>query len=294
MRKLQSEALLILTAAIWGLAFVAQRKGMQYLDPLLFNGIRFALGAIIVGMFMDKAKVRSAQSPFPWLLGIVLFIAASLQQIGIVYTTAGNAGFITGLYVVFVPLLGIFRKQRLSKLIMISILLSVSGLYLINVRQPVTASLGNLLVLVSAVFWALHVQLIDKYTQNIDTFTLATGQFSICAVLSVAAGIVWYLAKSPSYLLSKTLFNNIGAASLTILYGGLFSVGIAYTLQVHAQKHVPPAPATIILCLEGVFALLGGWIILKETLSANILMGAALLLTAMLLSVSTAFRRYQT
>ena len=290
MKNLASEGLLLLTAAIWGLAFVAQRQGMLYLDPLLFNGIRFTLGAFVVGIFAVTRKGRTSRMPFPWLLGSVLFIAATLQQIGIVYTTAGSAGFITGLYVVFVPLLGLLRKQKLSGLILISVLLAVAGLYFINVRQPVTASLGNLTVLISAVFWALHVQLIDKYTRKYDTFSIAFYQFSFVALASLGSGLVYNLLKTPQFLLDGTFCTSVRSAMLPILYGGLCSVGIAYTLQTHAQKRIDPAPAAIILCLEGVFALIGGWLLLKEALTSTILLGACLLLAAMLISVFAKLR----
>lgn len=293
MKKLGSEALLLLTAGIWGLAFVAQRQGMQFIDPLLFNGIRFTLGAFVVGLFAIKPwskRSYTAAMPFPWLLGSVLFIAATLQQIGIVYTTAGSAGFITGLYVVFVPLLGIFRKQQISKTILAAIILAVIGLYFINVRQPLSASLGNLTVLVSAVFWAWHVQLIDHYTRKHDTFSVAFYQFAFVAFVSLAGGIVYNLLTNLTYFWDGKFCSAVQQAALPILYGGLFSVVIAYTLQVHAQKKVPPTPAAIILCLEGVFALLGGWLLLKEIITPTILLGGALLLTAMLLSVSSKFR----
>lgn len=290
MRKLASEGLLLLTAAIWGLAFVAQRQGMLYLDPLLFNGIRFTLGAFIVGIFAVLRKGRTSRMPFPWLLGSVLFIAATLQQVGIVYTTAGSAGFITGLYVVFVPLLGLLRKQKLSPLVIASVLFAVAGLYFINVRQPVTASLGNLTVLISAVFWALHVQLIDHYTSKHDTFSIAFYQFVFVALASLFTGVVYNLLKTPSFFFNGSFCASVSYAALPILYGGLFSVGIAYTLQVHAQKKVPPAPAAIILCLEGVVALLGGWFLLRETLTPTILLGAALLLAAMLISIFAKLR----
>lgn len=291
MKKLGSEALLLLTAAIWGLAFVAQRQGAEYMDPLLFNGIRFTLGAFVVGIFAVSGKSKSVPMPFPWLLGGVLFIAATLQQIGIVYTTAGSAGFITGLYVVFVPLLGIIRKQRVTGTILIAIVLSVIGLYFINVKQPISASLGNLLVLFSAVFFAWHVQLIDHYTRKHDTFTIAFYQFAFVAFASLTSGFVYNLFKNADYFFNGSFCTSVSQAALPILYGGLFSVGIAYTLQVHAQKKVAPAPAAIILCLEGVFALLGGWLLLKEMLTSTILLGAALLLTAMLLSVSTRYTK---
>jgi drug/metabolite transporter (DMT)-like permease len=289
LKKLGSEALLLLTAAIWGFAFVAQRQGMAYLDPLLFNGIRFALGALIVGLFAVSRKTGISRMPFPWLLGSVLFVAATLQQIGIVYTTAGNAGFITGLYVVFVPLLGIFRKQRISKTILIAIILSVIGLYFINLNQSLTASAGNLIVLISALFWAWHVQLIDRYTNEYDTFTVAFYQCSFTALASLVCGIIWHLFTNPDYLIDSQLYLSVSHAIVPVLYAGLLSVGIAYTLQVHAQKKVAPAPATIILCLEGVFALLGGWLFIKEQLTASILIGVALLFAAMLLSIRSKF-----
>jgi drug/metabolite transporter (DMT)-like permease len=289
LKNLGSELLLLLTAAIWGFAFVAQRQGMQYMDPLLFNGIRFALGAIVVGLLAVKThfnKGNCKPMPFPWLLGLVLFTAATLQQVGIIYTSAGSAGFITGLYVVFVPLLGLLRKQKLSVLMLTAIAFSVSGLYLINSGQDVTASLGNLIVLLSAGLWALHVQLIDSYTKRYDTFALAFYQFAFVALASLAFGIVYNLLSNPDYFICGEFCSAVQSAALPLLYGGLFSVGIAYTLQVHAQKQVPPAPAAIILCLEGVFALIGGWLLLKEALTPTILLGAALILTAMLVSVS--------
>ncbi len=289
MKKLGSELLLLLTAAIWGFAFVAQRQGMQHMDPLLFNGIRFALGALVVGLLAGKKALPERKMPFPWLLGIVLFIAATLQQIGIVYTTAGNAGFITGLYVVFVPLLGIFRKQHISGTILIAIILSVIGLYFINAQQSVTVSLGNLIVLISAVFWAWHVQLIDRYTRQYDTLTVAFYQCSFVALASITAGLAWNLLNNPAYLTDGMFCSSLSAAFLPLLYGGVFSVGIAYTLQVHAQKKVAPAPATIILCLEGVFALLGGWLLLNEQITGSIVLGAALLFTAMLISIRSKF-----
>ena len=289
MKKFGSELLLLLTAAIWGFAFVAQRQGMQYMDPLLFNGIRFALGALVVGLITVKTpynkKSYDTAMPFPWLLGSVLFVAASLQQIGIMYTSAGNAGFITGLYVVFVPLLGIFRKHKISRMLLIAILLSVTGLYMINSGQGYSASMGNLIVLLSAVFWAWHIHLIDVWTKSYDTLKLAFCQYAFCALASLCCGLFYNLFRQPDFLLQPQFYTGMGDALLPLLYSGVLSVGIGYTLPVQAQKKVPPAPATIIMCLEGVFALLGGWLLLSEKLSFPILLGAMLILSAMLLSV---------
>jgi len=289
MKKYASDAVLLLTATIWGIAFVAQRKGMESIDPMLFNGIRFTLGAIIVGLIALKANRKTAKIPFPWLLGITLTIASSFQQIGMVWTTAGNAGFITGLYIVFVPIIGIFRKQIISKTIWLAIVLAVIGLYLINVKQDINVSMGNLFVLVSAVFFAWHVQLVDKYTRMYDTLSLAFAQASFVAISSLLIGLIYHFYLKPDFLFTHEIYQSIGKAGIPLLYGGLFSAGIAYTLQVSAQKKVAPSAAAIILCLESVFALLGGWILLKEKITLTILLGAALLFTAMLFSIRSRF-----
>jgi len=281
---------LVLASAIWGIAFVAQRKGNESLNPLLFNGLRFALGTLailLVSLWITRTSKpeRFTFRPQFVLLGAVLFIAASLQQIGLLWTSAGSAGFITGLYVVFVPLIGLWRSQRPGKSIIAAVLFAVLGLWLINRGSSIDATFGNLLVLISALFWAFHVQLIDKLTCRYSSFELAIWQYLICALFSLLS---WWLGNMLGWIAPRSL-NSIGAsiwqAALPLLYGGLASVGIAYTLQLHAQKSVPPAPASIILCLEAVFALLGGWMLLSERLTVYALSGAGLLLMAMLISV---------
>lgn len=281
---LGSEALLLLTALIWGLAFVAQREGMRYLDPFMFTGLRFSLGALTVGVFALNSNKRKKRLPFPWPLGLVLFLAVSLQQIGLVYTTAGNAGFITGLYVVIVPVLGLLRKQRLTKTIIIAALTALAGLALINLKQAPAASLGNLLVLICAFFWAVHMHLVDHYAKRYDTFQLAFYQYAFCAGAGLICGIGFNLIKSPDFLWQSQTYASIGKAALPLLYSGILSVGVAFTLQVAGQKKVPPAPATVILSLESVFALVGGWIILGEKLTVWTCLGAGLIFAAMLIS----------
>jgi drug/metabolite transporter (DMT)-like permease len=176
-----SNLLLLLTAALWGFAFVAQRKGMESLDAFTFNALRFALGAIFVRLALHKSfRNRASVLLLP---GLVLFVAASLQQIGIIYTNAGSAGFVTGLYVVFVPLIGIFRGQKVNRRVSIAIVLAVAGLYLINSFQSLDVSLGNFLVLLSAVFFAWHVQIIDKFSKLHPAGVLAF-IFCVCALLS--------------------------------------------------------------------------------------------------------------
>lgn len=281
---------LILASAIWGFAFVAQRKGNESLHPLLFNGLRFALGAMALYVAArltapkDGHRVKGIKME-PLLLGAVLFVAASLQQVGLLWTGAGSAGFITGLYVVFVPLIGLWRAQKPGRGILIAVLLAVAGLWFINRGAPLEASFGNMLVLISAVFWALHVQMIDKLTKQHASLDLAISQYLVCAVLSILSwGLDQIFALTGPASVS-TVPNGVLTALLPLLYGGLASVGVAYTLQLHAQKRVPPAPASIILCLEAVFALLGGWLLLSEKLSGAALTGAALLLAAMLISI---------
>jgi|SRR5690554_2030796 len=283
MKKDVSLISLFLTAAIWGFAFVAQRQGMESLDPFIFNGIRFALGAVFVGLF--GYKTISKHKKIPLLLGFILFLGATLQQTGLIWSTAGNAGFITGLYVLFVPLLGIFRKQQLKRQTIYAIILAVIGLYLINDNTDIQITISNILILLGAVCWALHMQLIDKLTREFDTLFLAFAQFAICAVLSFVVGLIYNLAIYPVEYFQQEIFLNIGAAGIALIYSGLISVGIAYTLQIFAQKKVDPTRAAIILCLESVFALIGGWLILNEEITPVVIAGAVFILLAMIISI---------
>ncbi|MCU0556325.1 MAG: DMT family transporter [Desulfobacterales bacterium] len=292
MRTLKSDALLMLTATIWGFAFVAQRVGMEYVGPFTFNGVRFALGSLsLVPLMLLKRKNPSAiaallppadRRTVAWggaLAGLVLFMGASLQQVGLVHTTAGNAGFITGLYVVIVPLLGLFWRQRPDLGTWIGALLAAAGLYLLSVTAAFEIAFGDLLVLVGAFFWAAHVLIIGWLSPRIESIQLACIQFAVCSLLSLITAAA---------LETMTLQGLMGAA-LPILYGGLLSVGVAYTLQVVAQRDARPAHAAIILSLESVFAALGGWLLLGELLSARALVGCSLMMAGMLLSQLHAF-----
>lgn len=292
MRTLKSDALLMLTATIWGFAFVAQRVGMEYVGPFTFNGVRFALGSLsLVPLMLLKRKNPSAitallppadRQTVAWggaLAGLALFMGASLQQVGLVHTTAGNAGFITGLYVVIVPLLGLFWRQRPDLGTWIGAVLAAAGLYLLSVTAAFEIAFGDLLVLVGAFFWAAHVLIIGWLSPRIESIQLACIQFAICSLLSLITAAA---------LETMTLQGLMGAA-LPILYGGLLSVGVAYTLQVVAQRDARPAHAAIILSLESVFAALGGWLLLGELLSARALVGCSLMLAGMLLSQLQAF-----
>jgi len=280
--SLQADLLLLLTATIWGFAFVAQRMGMAHVGPFTFNGVRFALGALALLPLIARHRAGGWRPALPLrtvlkgggAAGAALFIGASLQQVGLVYTTAGNAGFITGLYVVIVPLLGLLWRQPVSAGTWIGALLATAGLYLLSITEGFSMAYGDLLELAGAVVWAGHVLLIGWLSPRMDPVELACGQFAVCSLLSLAAAL----------LLEPVGMAGITAAALPILYGGLFSVGIAYTLQVVAQRHARPAHAAILLSLEAVFAALGGWLILGETLTPRALCGSALMLAGMLLS----------
>ena len=278
---LRADLLLLLTALIWGLAFVAQRVGMEYVGPFTFNAFRFALGGlsllIVSGIFrkrvQDKDQKRHLINGGIWA-GLFLFAGASLQQIGLVYTSAGNAGFITGLYVVIVPIIGAFFRQKPGIGVWIGALVSATGLYLLSVNEDMSFSQGDLLVLAGAFFWAAHVHIIGKYSPLVSSIKLAIIQFLACSLLSFVVAL----------LIEKIEMQGLINAAIPILYGGLMSVGIAYTLQIIAQKKAHPAHAAIILSLESVFAAAGGMLILGEVISIKAAIGCLLMLIGMLLA----------
>lgn len=273
-------ALLLITSLIWGLAFVAQRAGMDFVGPFTFNGIRFALGAVTLLPLLYRTRksrspaLRATTARFGVGTGLVLFAAASLQQVGIVSTTAGNAGFITGLYLVMVPLLGLFRRQRVGAVRWIAVAVATLGMYYLTVTPGAAPNPGDLLVLVSAFFFAVHVQMIDHGAKRMDALLLSIVQYLMVALGSALVAVF-----------SETLTAaGLSGALPAILYGGIGSISIAYTLQVYGQRSVEPSHAAIILSLEGAFAVLGGWLVLQEVLTARAALGCFLMLSAMLLS----------
>lgn len=284
-RSLKSDLLLLLTALIWGLAFVAQRAGMEFVGPFLFNGIRFALGALVLLPFIFWGKSKKIQGEYDCkvrkecfkgglITGLVLFIAASLQQTGIVFTTAANAGFITSLYVIIVPVLGVLRHYSVPGRIWAGSALALPGLFLLSVTNAFEVSPGDILVFGSAVFWAVHVMAIARYSPGSNPFMLSFMQFAVCSLLSLLTAI----AREPIHV------DDIISASIPILYGGVMSVGIAYTLQVAAQRKAHPAAAAIILSLESLFAAIGGWLIINEAMSGRAIAGGMLLLAGVIIS----------
>jgi len=283
---LRADLLLLLTAAIWGFAFAAQRAGMEHVGPFTYTGVRFALGSLSLAPLVFRGRAARAPGAGPsnrrlfllggGAIGLVLFAAASLQQVGLLYTTAGKAGFITGLYVVIVPFFGILRRHRLPRQTLIGAGLAAAGLYFLSVTEALRIEPGDLLVLIGAIFWSAHVLLIGWLSPQVRPVHLACYQFGICSALALAV----------AFCFEPVRWSTIRAAALPILYGGVLSVGIAYTLQVVAQREAHPAHASILMSLESVFAALGGWLVLGERLSPRALIGCALMLAGMLAAQS--------
>lgn len=260
---------------------------MNYVGPFTFTAVRFALGSLALLPLLTAQRRRSAERlswrtllPGGLLAGVALFAGASCQQIGLVTTTAGKAGFITGLYVVLVPLLGLLRRQQTGTAAWIGAVLAVAGLYFLTLPAGLSAlrltamTAGDFWVMLGAFFWAIHVHILAWLTQRVDALPIAVLQFALTALLS---GIVALWLETPTLL-------GLRGAVWAILYGGLLSVGVAYTLQVVGQRDAHPTHAAIILSLEAVFAVIGGVLLLGETLTPRGLAGCALMLAGMLVS----------
>lgn len=281
-RVLRADLLLLLTAAIWGSGFVAQRLGMESIGPMLYGALRFALGALVV----LPLALRAERQPPPRALtpraalavsgvaGLVLFAGASFQQIGLLHTSVANAGFITGLYVVLVPVFGLLTGQRAPAAVWIGAGVAVLGLYLLSVRGDFTVAAGDWLQLAGAGCWAVHVLLLDAVAPRTHALRFACRQFFACALASLVAAL----------LFERIEWAGIVAAAPAIVWGGLLSVGTGYTLQVIAQKDAPAAHAALLMSLEAVFAALAGWWWLDESLDGRGLAGCALMLAGMLLA----------
>lgn len=291
-RELNANILLLITAMIWGLAFVAQRVGTDYLGPFTFNGIRFTLGAcsllpwIIFTNKTTKTKEKKSMNMNNVVIaggisGCVLFIGSTLQQLGLAYTTAGKAAFITGLYMAFVPILGIFLRQKTRATTWLGVLCAVIGLYFLSVNDGFIIGKGDLYEIIGAVFWAIHILLIDNFTKRVDGLKLSFVQIITCAILSISAAAIF----------ESINFTAIHRAIIPILYGGICSVGVAYTLQVIGQKNARPSHAAIILSMESVFASIGGILILNESLQFRGYVGCVLMLGGMLLSQASNFAK---
>jgi drug/metabolite transporter (DMT)-like permease len=281
-QHLRANLLMLAAAAIWGSAFVAQRLSLDVIGPFLFTGLRFLLGAaVLTPLLWMKAPARAQLAAIardrslllPGVaLGALLAVSISLQQVGLQYTKIANAGFISSLYVVLVPLLGVLLRHRTGVGTWFGALLAALGLYFLSIDENFSILYGDWFQLAGAFVIAAHVMAVGYFARRHDPLVLSFLQFVVCGVLCGALGA----ALEP---FSLTMLRH---ALPTLLYGGLLSVGVGYTLQVVAQRDAAPAHAAVIFSMEGVFAALAGWIALGETLSARALLGCALMLAGLL------------
>lgn len=279
---LLARLMLLLTAFVWGSTFVAQRISTDTMGPLFYNAVRFAIGSLILlpvmKVFKDTDPIKPAPFPF-WvaaaLAGTVLFCGSTLQQIALIETSASKAGFITALYIVFVPLIGLFLGHMLTYLSIIGVVLAVVGLFFMTMDgASMQMEFGDLLLTISTLFWTAHILLLSYLSQRFPGIRLASGQFFFCALWS-AVGAIATEAMSLS-MISDTIW--------PLLYGGILSVGVGFTLQLIAQKRLPPTEASLLMSLEMVFSAITGYIVLGEVLSTIELYGAILLSTGIFLA----------
>jgi drug/metabolite transporter (DMT)-like permease len=270
--RLQADALLLITAVIWGGAFAAQRAAVEGAGVFFFNGSRFLLGASILLPFaLKRPPIGRARLPLVGLAGALLFGASALQQAGLRLTTAGNAGFITGLYVVLVPLLlRVAWGQRLQRAAWAAAAAAAVGMFLLSAGTTLRLAPGDALELAGAVLWALHVIIVGRAAQNMDALRFAVGQFVVCGALNLATAGLW----------EGVSWSGVAENWWAIEYTGVLSVGVGYTLQVLGQKHAPPNEAAILLSLESVFAALAGFVFLQETMKPVQIAGCGLILAA--------------
>lgn len=282
--KIKGILALLLATIIWGSAFVAQSVGMDYIGPFTFQTMRSVLAvpflAITIFLF-EKNKgeyfTRWA-NPKLWkagfICGVSLFVAAGFQQLGIVYTTAGKAGFITAMYIVIVPILGLFYGKKPTVNAWISVVLAVAGLFLLSCVGVTQINIGDILVLLCAFAYAVQITLIDRLAGDLDGFRLNCVQALVCGLLS---GIVMFATETPQ-------LHNILSCWLPLGYAGILSLGIAFSLQIVGQKYVEPTPASLIMSLESVNAVFFGWLILKEVMAPHEIIGCILVFAGVILS----------
>lgn len=286
--------LLFITAVIWGVAFVAQSAGMDYVGPYTFNAIRCLLGGIVLipcVFFLTRSakkeqKKDGTASKMPvmdrpkdlliggLICGFMMFVSTTLQQVGIAYTTVAKAGFITALYIIIVPILGIFLKRKAGLKIWISVVIALVGLYLLCMKGSLSLSKGDFLILICSICFAIHIMVVDHFTEKVSGTKLSCIQFLFAGALS---SVLMFLFEEPHWA-------DIGAAWLPICYAGILSCGVAYTFQIIGQRGTDPTIASLILSLESVVSVLAGWILLGETLSPREILGCVLMFGAIILA----------
>ncbi len=289
---MKNNILLLLTALIWGCAFVAQSVGMDYVGPFTFNAVRCLIGSVVllpvIGLMdrwkkksgVSEAQIRKERGDTKTLVtggiccGVVLAVASSLQQFGILFTTVGKAGFITAMYIVLVPILGIFLGRKIRPLILLCVVIAVTGLYFLCMTEKLSLGIGDLFVLICALVFSIHILVIDHFSPLVDGVRMSAIQF-------LTAGVVCGV---PMLLFERPQIMDILAAWMPVAYAGVMSCGVAYTLQILGQKNADPTVASLLLSLESVFSVLAGWVILGQRLSGKELFGCGLMFLAIVLA----------
>lgn len=284
----KNSILLLLTAVIWGTAFVAQSVGMDYIGPFTFNAARFMIGGTVLLPLIlyfkkksptdtrtaeEKKADRKTLFTGGCLCGLALCSASLFQQMGIQYTTVGKAGFITTLYIIIVPILGLFFHQKVSGKIWIAAVMALAGLYLLCVNESFSMNYGDLLVFVCAILFSVHILVIDYYSPKVDGVKLSCIQFYVSGLISCVGA---FLTETPS-------LGAIMEGMMPILYAGVMSCGVAYTLQIIGQKNMNPTVASLILSLESVISVLAGWVILGQALTLKEIIGCGIVFAAVIL-----------
>ena len=290
--QMKNSLLLLLTSFIWGVAFVAQSVGGEAVGCFTFNGVRSLIGAFVlipVIYFLDNQKKKELgeekfleqKGDSKTLLlggvccGVMLCIASNFQQFGISFTTVGKAGFITAMYILIVPILGLFMKKKVGVKVWLGVVLATIGLYMLCMTsESFSLSKGDFLVLICAGFFSLHILIIDYFSPKVDGVRMSCIQFFVCGIISV---IIAFIFESPS-------LSSILSGWLPILYAGVLSCGVAYTLQIVGQKNMDPTVASLILSLESVFSVLAGWLILNQTMTLREFSGCGLMFLAIILA----------
>lgn len=282
--------MLFLTACIWGLAFVSQSKGMEYMDPFTFNGVRSLIGAgsLLVFLLVRSVVSKGSRQKTDWrltlraglLCGIALTIASTLQQFGIAYTTVGKAGFITTLYIIFVPMAGALFGKRPSGVVWVAAFMAAVGMYLLCMSENFSISFGDVLVFLCALFFTVHIMIVDHFSSQTDGVVVSCIQFLVCGVLCMIGAFVW---GSPAW---SQLISGAG----TLLYAGVMSCGVAYTLQIVGQNGVNPTVAALLLSLESVVATVAGVIAYRlgflgtdQSMTVRQVVGCAIVFSAVIL-----------
>ena len=284
--KLKNAFMLFLTAFIWGTAFVAQSVGMDYLEPISFNGIRNIVGgAALIPCIAVLGKINGTSNNLEEynrkdlikggiFCGLLLFLASTLQQMGLQYTSAGKGGFITAFYIVIVPLFGLFLKKKIGWKVWLAVGIAIGGLYFLCITEKLSIGKGDVLIFLCAVIFSLHILVIDYFSPKVDGVKMSCIQFFVAGIVALP---FMFIFETPTI---QEMINGI----YPILYAGVLSSGVAYTLQIVGQKNVNPAIASLILSLESCFSVLAGWAVLGERLSNRETLGCVLMFTAIILA----------